>query len=87
MFASALYAMGGEMTLCANCNADLEGDLIYDTFLSRYGDEEKALEAAASYGATKTEGRWSRSIAIYDLGADRTVKYRCPDCGYEWERT
>lgn len=28
-----------------------------------------------------------RIIGIYDRNADRTVAWRCPDCGHEWERT
>lgn len=72
--------------LCPNCNNDLDGELIYTTFLEKYQDEQKALETAAMYGATKTEGRWGRQIALYDMGTDRTVAYRCSDCGHEWDR-
>jgi len=25
--------------------------------------------------------RWNRAIGIYDLDQDRTVSYKCPDCG------
>ena len=72
--------------ICPNCNVNLEGDLIYETFLAKYGDETKALEAAAMYGATKTEGRWGREMAIYDMEKDCTVAYQCPDCNHQWER-
>ena len=73
--------------ICPKCNSNLEGQLIYETFLDQYaGDETKALEAAAMYGATKTEGRWGRAIGIYSMEKDRTVAYRCPDCGHEWKR-
>ena len=72
--------------ICPNCNSNLDGELIYDTFLERYGDEFKALEVAAMYGATKTEGRWGRGISIYSRELDRTVAYRCPDCGHDWKR-
>lgn len=27
---------------------------------------------------------WKREIGIYDRDLDRTVAYRCPDCGKEW---
>lgn len=27
-----------------------------------------------------------RLIAIYDRGLDRTVGFRCPDCGFEFDR-
>lgn len=74
------------MSICPNCKANLEGDLIFDTFLAKYGNEKKALEVAAMYGATKTEGRWGREIGIYDMGKDRTVAYECPVCKHQWGR-
>ena len=36
----------------------------------------------ASYGAT----HYTRTIAIYPRERDRTVAWRCPDCGKEWKR-
>lgn len=73
--------------ICPNCKTNLEGDLIFDTFLEKYGDEEKALEAAAMYGATKTEGRWGREIGIYDREEDAVIAWQCPDCKHQWGRT
>lgn len=73
--------------ICPNCNANLEGDLIFDTFLEKYGDEAKALEVAAMYGATKTEGRWGREIGIYDREEDAVIAWQCPDCKHQWGRT
>lgn len=70
--------------ICPNCKTDLQGGLIYDTFLDMYNDEDKALEIAAMYGATKTEGRWGRETGIYDPAKDRTVAHICPDCGHQW---
>lgn len=70
--------------ICPSCKTNLEGDLIFDTFMEKYSDEKKALETAAMYGATKTEGRWGREIAIYDLHKDRTTAYLCPDCRHQW---
>lgn len=29
----------------------------------------------------------TRRIAIYDRERDCTVAYRCPDCGYRWDRS
>jgi len=29
---------------------------------------------------------FKREIGVYDSGADRTVAWRCPDCGGEWLR-
>ena len=72
--------------ICPNCKANLDGTLIYDTFMEKYEDESKALEVAAMYGATKTEGRWGRQIGLYDLVKDMTTAYRCPDCNHEWPR-
>ena len=77
----------GYCKTCPSCEADLEGDLIYEYFLNEYGgDEEKALETAEKYGATKTEGRWGKEIGIYDWEADRTVAYQCPECNHQWKR-
>lgn len=72
--------------ICPNCKNDLDSGLIYETFLAKYGNEKRALDIAAKYGATKTEGRWGRQIGIYDRDKDRTTHYKCPDCGHIWER-
>jgi len=72
---------------CPNCNLDLDGGLIYETFLEKYQDEKKALEAASSYGATKTTGKWGKRIGIYDMEEDRTTNWKCPECGHVWGRT
>ena len=72
---------------CPVCNSNLEGGLIFDTFMEQYNDEAKALEAAEMYGATKTEGRWRREIGIEILGGYDGISYwRCPDCNAEWDR-
>ena len=71
---------------CPNCNLDLDGGLIYETFLEKYQDEELALESAASYGATKTTGKWGKRIGVYSMEEDRTTHWRCPECGHEWPR-
>lgn len=72
---------------CPNCNIDLDGGLIYETFLEKYQDEEKALDAAEAYGATKTTGKWGKRIGIYSMEEDRTTHWKCPECGHEWGRT
>ena len=28
----------------------------------------------------------NRLISVYDLYKDMTTKYKCPDCGYTWDR-
>ena len=76
--------------ICPKCKSNLEGGLIYESFLTMYegtvNPKAKALDAAAMYGATPTKGRWGREIGIYDMGEDRTVAWRCPDCNHEWPR-
>ena len=71
---------------CPHCNVDLTGPSIYEHFLSTGVSEQEALRTAKMYGATKTEGTFDRQIGIYDTGCDRTVSWRCPDCGGEWPR-
>ena len=70
--------------ICPKCKTDLSGGLIYETFLKKYEDEQKALKTAAMYGATKTTGRWGREIGVYDVERDRVARWRCPDCGHEF---
>jgi hypothetical protein len=72
--------------ICPHCKSNLEGALIYDTFLEMYSDPEVARETAALYGATETEGRWGREIGLYSMANDRTTDYQCPDCGGTWPR-
>lgn len=38
------------------------------------------LEDVTNYSGT----HWRREIGIYDMGQDRTVAWRCPDCAHEW---
>lgn len=72
--------------ICPNCKNDLDGDLIYDTFLEKYGDHKKALETAAMYGANQTEGRWGRQIGIETEEYDGVSYWKCPDCNALWSR-
>ncbi len=71
---------------CPHCNADLDGGSIWQEFFEKFNDEAKADEAAAMYGATRDKGQRGRAIGIYDFVKDRTMVYRCPDCGKEWGR-
>jgi hypothetical protein len=71
---------------CPNCLVDLNGGLIWQTFMDQYQDEAKADETAEMYGATRTKGHWKRQIGIYSQERDRTVAWVCPDCKHEWER-
>ena len=72
---------------CPNCGMDFDGGLIWDTFFDKYGDVDKADEAAASYGATRETGKWGLKIGIYDMERDMTTHWKCPDCGHEWPRS
>ncbi|GGA91549.1 hypothetical protein [Ornithinibacillus halotolerans] len=29
---------------------------------------------------------FTRKIGMYDLEKDRTMKWKCPDCNWEWDR-
>lgn len=71
---------------CPHCNTDLNGGFIWATFFEKYGSEEEADRVSEMYGASKGSGKWGRQIGIYDLYKDRTVSWRCPDCGGEWSR-
>lgn len=67
---------------CPNCKINLEGEDIYLYFLREYaGDRARALDAAADYGWTKEKPcNFSKVIAVYDMEADRTMAYECPEC-------
>ena len=73
--------------ICPSCKSDLDGDLIYETFIGQGMTPEKALETANMYGATETSGWWGRVIGISCMDQDRTVEWMCPDCGHRWDRT
>ena len=71
---------------CPACKSDLQGGLIFDTFMEKYGDESKAIEEASMYGATKTTGHWGREIGIETHDYDGTSFWKCPDCQAVWDR-
>jgi hypothetical protein len=71
---------------CPACGTNLEGDLIWQTFYNQENSEEEADCIAAMYGATRTEGRWSRAISLYSIERDCTYAFQCPDCNHEWRR-
>ena len=49
---------------------DLQGPPIPEKHRQHYGDET----------------HFSRRVGVYDLALDRTMFWRCPDCGVEWDR-
>lgn len=72
---------------CPHCNADLDGDLVIDYPLSQGQTRDEALAYAAMYDGWDKHGeenRWGRALGIYSMEQDRTIGYRCPDCGGEW---
>lgn len=72
---------------CPHCNLELDNGDIFEHFLAKYGDEVKAREAAAHYGATpENPQRFSNKIGVYDRGSDRTIYYKCPNCAEKIER-
>ncbi len=72
--------------ICPNCGSNFDCGLVFDHFLGIGHGLQGALEKAELYGATSTAGWFDRKIAIYDRDRDRTVAYRCPDCGHQWDR-
>ena len=70
---------------CPACKSDLQGGLIFDTFMEKYGDESKAIEESRKYGATKTTGHWGREIGIETTDYDGISFWKCPDCGAIWD--
>ena len=78
--------MNNEHGYCPNCGMDFDGDLIWDTGMKLYDDEERADEYAELYGATRTTGRWGKNIGIYSIEEDRTIGFKCPECDHEYGR-
>lgn len=73
---------------CPNCKADLKGPNVYEKFLEEYGDEARALEAAARCGHTDENPKFFwRAIGIEVQGGYDGISYwKCPDCGHQWDR-
>jgi hypothetical protein len=67
---------------CPACNADLDGESIYLSFIQKGYFVEKAQALAAMYETSK----WGRHIALYDRRKDRTVAYQCPDCKHIYRK-
>ena len=76
--------MSSEHGNCPNCKADMNGALIWRTFIEKGYLPSEADEAAAHYGATRTKGRWGLQIGLYDRGRDRTTAWQCPYCSETW---
>lgn len=55
---------------CPKCGADFDGGPVPEKHRKHYSPPY----------------RWSRKIGIYNPDKDMTMKWKCPDCGYEWDR-
>ena len=69
-----------DMCKCSSCDADLRGPAIPPEHRYMYGNLDYC-----QYGCGG-EPHYSRLIGIYDRERDRTVAWRCPDCGHEEAR-
>lgn len=58
------------MSPCPKCQASLQGEPI-------------PLAQQEAYGGVT---HFDRRIAVYDRDLDRTMAWKCPDCGHEWPR-
>jgi len=58
--------------------------MIYEYFTRTGKSHQAALEAAAMYGATETEGHFNKAICVksYDEDYNKLPSYfECPSCG------
>jgi len=69
---------------CLHCGFNLNGERIYDYFLSKhFGDKAKASEYAEMYGAKEGYGRFGYEIYVksYDKDYKKLEPYfQCPEC-------
>lgn len=74
---------------CPHCNANLDGDLVIETFMEQGKTRKEALESAAYYSGWNEHGelnRWGRKIGISSMEHDRVMEWQCPDCHKRWKR-
>ena len=74
---------------CPHCNANLDGELVIALPLKKGASVDAAIEYASNFMGWKEHGilnRFGRVTNIYDIGSDRTVAHRCPDCHLSWEK-
>lgn len=74
---------------CPHCNADMDGELVYDSFIDAGYDCDIADKWAKQVSGYEKHGllnKWSRCLSIYDITSDRTINYECPDCSKQWNR-
>lgn len=74
---------------CPHCNANLDGELIIETFMQQGRSREEAEKSASNYAGWDEHGqnnRWGRRIGISSLKHDRVMEWLCPDCDKRWKR-
>ena len=59
-----------QLNNCPACQISLIGAPILQEYRQYYGNLT----------------HFKREIGIYDIEKDRVIAWKCPDCGYEWER-
>jgi predicted RNA-binding Zn-ribbon protein involved in translation (DUF1610 family) len=65
---------------CSACGSNLRGPIIEPSHREMYGGYVECRHGCGS------EPHYSRLMGIYDMERDRTVAWRCPDCGHEEAR-
>jgi len=70
-----------DICFCSECGADLRGPIIEPRYRYMYGED--GVDCRHGCG---NEPHYSRLTGIYDIERDRTVAWRCPDCGHEEAR-
>jgi hypothetical protein len=73
---------------CPHCKADLDGELVIESFMKSGKTREEAIELAGHYSGWqeyKELNRWGRQVGISDIFLDRVTHYKCPDCGGLWK--
>lgn len=64
---------------CKHCDADLDGGDIFQHFLYKYNDREKALESAKRYGWSETNKlRFSSAVIVQPDNKPQYIV--CPVC-------
>jgi hypothetical protein len=71
---------------CEKCNLDFDAGKIWDYFFEQYKSEDAADKVASLFGATREKGRFGKKIGLYCRDKDRTLFYKCPECGHIEER-
>lgn len=75
---------------CPKCNIEWEEEqTIYQHFLDKYKDEDKAKETAALYGCTKENPKhFSKNLLGIEIlgGCDGVSFWKCTACGQHFDR-